>query len=107
MSYIITLSVIRRSAMAGGPKLRVKKYFGSSTIEEMILNLDEARGFLDYFWKPDRDNHTVVSVDGQAIKSFAELAAVASKDCYKNNAFVDVGLYLSNDGRKSIWPNKV
>ena len=92
--------------MAGAPKLRIKKYFGSSTIEEMVLNLDEAKGFLDYFWKQGKDNHIVVSIDGQTVKSFEELTAIATKDRYKNNAFVDVGLFLSNAGQKSIWPNK-
>ncbi|MBP1706649.1 MAG: hypothetical protein H6Q39_373 [Chloroflexi bacterium] len=45
--------------MAGAPKLRIKKFFGSSTIEEMVLNLDEARGYLNYFWQPDQAKHTV------------------------------------------------
>jgi len=90
--------------MAGAPKLRIKKFFGSSTIEEMVLNLDEARGYLNYFWQPDQAKHTVISIDGQNIKSFEELAAVAAKDRYKDRAFIDIGLFLSNDGQKSIWP---
>jgi hypothetical protein len=90
--------------MAGAPKLRIKKYFGSSIIEELVLDFAEVRGFLDYFWKQDRDNDTVISIDGQAVKSYEELAAIAGRDRYKNSAFIEVRLFLSNDGRTSIWP---
>jgi hypothetical protein len=90
--------------MAGLPKLRVTKYFGSSTMEQMELGLEEAKSYLGYFWTKDGGSNVVVSVDGQPIKSYEELTAVASKDRYKNSAFVEVGLFLSNDGKKSIWP---
>jgi hypothetical protein len=90
--------------MAGSPKLRITKYFGSSTMQQMELSLEEAKGYLGYFWTKDGGSNIVISVDGQPIKSFEELTAIASKDRYKNNAFVEVGLFLSNDGRKSIWP---
>jgi hypothetical protein len=89
--------------MAGAPKLLVKKYFGSATIQQMEFTLDEAKGFLDYFWTKDGSSNVIVSVDGQAIKSYEELVAVASQDRYKNKGFMEVGLFLSNDGSKSIW----
>jgi hypothetical protein len=89
--------------MAGSPKLRVKKYFGSATIEQMILNLDEAQSNLGYFWTKDGGSNIIVSVDGQTINSYEELVALASQDRYKNAAYIDVGLFLSNDGQKSIW----
>jgi hypothetical protein len=90
--------------MAGAPKLRVKKYFGSSAIQEMVLNVDEAKSYLDYFWTKDGSSNIIVSIDGQEIKSFEGLVAVASQDRYKNMAFIEVGLFLSNDGQESIWP---
>jgi hypothetical protein len=89
--------------MAGAPKIRVNKYFGSARIQQIILDLNEAKGHLEYFWTKDGSSNIIVSVDGQAIKSYDELLAVAAQDRYKNNAFIDVGLFLSNDGHKSIW----
>jgi hypothetical protein len=92
--------------MAGSPKLRIKKYFGSATIQETVLDLEEAKNFLDYFWTKDGGTNIVVSIEGRTIKSYADLVATASQDRYKKNAFVDVGLFLSNDGQKSIWPGQ-
>ncbi len=89
--------------MAGSPKLRVKKYFGSATIQQMVLDLDEAKSHLGYFWTKDGGSNIIVSVDGQTIKSYDELVALASQDRYKNVAYIEVGLFLSNDGQKSIW----
>lgn len=89
--------------MAGSPRLRIKKYFGSATIQQTEITLEEAKGQLGYFWTKDGGSNIIVSVEGQAIKSYEELIAVASQDRYKNNAFVEVGLFLSNDGHKSIW----
>lgn len=89
--------------MVGAAKIRVNKYFGSTRIQQMILDLNEAKGHLDYFWTKDGSSNIIVSVDGQAIKSYDELLAIAAQDRYKNNAFIDVGLFLSNDGHKSIW----
>jgi hypothetical protein len=92
--------------MAGSPKLRISKYFGSATIQQMVLDLDEAKGHLGYFWTKDGGSNIIVSVDGQAIKSFEELQSIASQDRYKKSAFIEVGLFLSNDGKKSIWSPK-
>ena len=89
--------------MAVSPSLKIKKYFGSSTIQEMTLTLEEAKDHLGYFWTKDGSSNVIISVDGQSIKSYEELIAVASQDRYKNNAFIEVGLFLSNDGRRSIW----
>jgi hypothetical protein len=89
--------------MAGLPNLRIKKYFGSATIQQETITLEEAKGQLAYFWTKDGGSNIIVSVDGQNIKSYEQLVEIASQDRYKNNAFVDVGLFLSNDGHKSIW----
>ena len=89
--------------MVGTAKIRIIKHFGSATIEQMVLDLNEAKVHLDYFWTKDGSSNVIVSIDGQAIKSYDELLAVTSHDRYKNNAFIDVGLFLSNDGTKSIW----
>jgi hypothetical protein len=90
--------------MAGVTKIRISKYFGGASIQQMVLNLDEAKANLEYFWTKEGGNNIIVSVDGQTIKSYDELLAIAALDRYKNNAYIDVGLFLSNDGTKSIWP---
>ena len=36
--------------MSGLPRLRIKKYFGSATVQQMELNLEEAKDYLAYFW---------------------------------------------------------
>ncbi len=89
--------------MAGAPKIRITKYFGSASVQKMELNLEDAKSHLGYFWTPDGGSNVIVSIEGQAIKSYDDLETVAAKDKYKNAAFVDVGLFLSNDGHKSIW----
>jgi hypothetical protein len=80
--------------MAGTKKLRIRKIFGNSTIEEMVLDLDQAKSFLSYFWTQDGGANVNIAVGGQSIKSFEELTAAANQECHDNNAFVDVGLYL-------------
>jgi hypothetical protein len=89
--------------MVGVAKIRITKHFGSSTIQQMVVNLEEAKSQLEYFWSKDGSSNIIVSVDGQSIKSYDELLLIAARDRYKNNAFIDVGLFLSNEGRKSIW----
>jgi hypothetical protein len=96
-------SVSRGISMVGLPKLRVTKYFGSASVQKMELNLEDAKSNLGYFWTADGGANVIVSVDGQKVKSYDELVAIAAKDKYKNLAFIDVGLFLSNDGHKSIW----
>ena len=90
--------------MAGTPKLLIKKFFGSSTIQQTIVTLEEAKSHLSYFWTQDGSSDVIVSVNGQDVHSYEELVAVASQDRYKKSAFVEVGLFLSNKGQKSIWP---
>lgn len=95
--------VARGINMVGSPKIRVTKYFGSASVQKMELTLEEAKSNLGYFWTKDGGSNVIVSVEGQEIKSYDDLLTVAAKDKYKNLAFIDVGLFLSNDGQKSIW----
>lgn len=90
--------------MSGLPRLRIKKYFGSATVQQMELNLEEAKDYLAYFWTKEGSSNIKVAVDGQQINSYEELVALAQKECYRDKAFVDVGLFLSNEGYNSIWP---
>ena len=89
--------------MVGVAKIRITKHFGSSTIQQIVVDLEEAKSQLEYFWTKDGSSNIIVSVDGQAIKSYDELLLITARDSYKNNAFIDVGLFLSNEGQKSIW----
>jgi hypothetical protein len=92
--------------MAGSPRITIKKYFGNASIEQMELSLAEAKGYLDYFWTKDGSSNVVVSVGGQQLHSYEELTALVNQERYKNKSFVEVGLFLSNDGHKSIWPQQ-
>jgi hypothetical protein len=83
--------------MAGSPSLRIKKYFGSSTIQEMIMTLDDARGFMAYFFTKDGGSNIMIAVDGQRITTYEELAQIAGQERYKNKSFVEVGIYLTNN----------
>ena len=89
--------------MAGLPKVRITKYFGSSNIQQDVITLEEAKSQLGYFWTPAGGSNITVSVEGQKIKSYEDLAAVASQECNKGKAFIEVGLFLSNEGKHSIW----
>ena len=88
---------------SSSPKIVIKKYFGPATIQEMPLTLDEAKGYLEYFWTEDGGKNIIISVNGQTLKSYEDLKALAEKAPYKNSGFIQIGLYLSNDGTKSIW----
>jgi hypothetical protein len=92
--------------MAGSPKLKVTKYFGGASVQKIEMDVEDAKSNLGYFWTPDGGSNIIVSVEGQPIKSYEELLTVAAKDKYKNMAFIEVGLFLSNDGHKSIWDKK-
>ncbi len=92
--------------MAGSPKISITKYFGGSNINQGVFDLDEAKGQLEYFWTKEGSSNIVISVDGQQVRSFAELQALASQERYRNNSIINVGLFLSNDGTKSIWPSR-
>ncbi len=81
--------------MAGSPKLRIKKYFGSASIQEMIFDLDEAKSFLAYFWTKDGGSNVMIAVNGQQANSYEELVKLATQEYDKNHAYVDVGLYLT------------
>jgi hypothetical protein len=88
--------------MAGGPNLRIRKYFGSASIQEMIFTLDEAKDFLAYFFTEDGGSNIMIAVGGQKIKSYDELVKIATQESLKSNAFIDVGLYLTTEGRNHI-----
>ena len=89
--------------MAWTPKLRIRKYFGSASLQEMIFSLDEARDFLAYFFTKDGGQNILIAVEGQFVKSFDDLAAIANQEKYRNNNFVEVGLFLaSSQGRTHI-----
>ena len=93
--------------MTCSPKLVLKKYFGSASIQKMEMTLEEAKSHLEYFWSQDKSgNSVIVSIDGQRIGSYDELVSVVNQDRYKDAAVVEVGLFLSNDGKKSIWPDR-
>jgi hypothetical protein len=92
--------------MAGVPKLMVKKYFGSTSIQQMTLTIEEAPGYLGYFFTKEGGSNIIVSIAGQQIRSYEELVAIASQDQYQKAAFIEVGLFLSNDGQNSIWPKR-
>lgn len=81
--------------MAGTPKLRIRKYFGSASIQEMIFTMDEAKDFLAYFFTKDGGNNIMIAIDGQRVNSHEELMKLAGQECYKSHAYVDVGLYLT------------
>jgi hypothetical protein len=90
--------------MAGSTKVRIAKYFGGATILQLILDLNEAKGHLEYFFTQDGSKNVIVSVDGKTIKSYDELLALITLDRYQQSSLVDIGLFLSNDGQNSIWP---
>lgn len=93
--------------MTCSPKLVLKKYFGSASIQKMEMTLEESKSHLEYFWSQDKSgNSVIVSIDGQRISSYDELVSTVNQDRYKDAAVVEVGLFLSNDGKKSIWPDR-
>jgi hypothetical protein len=89
------------------PSVRISKYFGSASIQQEVYSLEDARSALKYFFTKDGGSNIVISVEGQELKSFDELAALANQPKYAKNAFIEVGMFLSNDGTKSIWPKRV
>ena len=92
--------------MVYSPSVRISKYFGGASIQKEIMSLEEARGSLEYFWTKEGGSNITISVDGQDLKSYDELVKLASQEKYAKSVFIDVGLYLSNDGTKSIWPKR-
>ncbi len=88
------------------PRLRIKKYFGSATVQQMEFTLEEAKDYLAYFFTRDGSSNITVSVEGEQVVSYDALARVVKQDCLKDRAFVDVGLFLSNQGFDSIWPKR-
>lgn len=83
--------------MAGSPSLRIRKYFGSSTIQETICTLEDARGFIDYFFTKNGGSNIMVAIEGQRITSFEQLSQIAGQDRYKKSAFVEIGVYLTKN----------
>jgi hypothetical protein len=92
--------------MACSPSIRISKYFGGASIQQEVLTLEEAQSNLKYFWTREGGSNITIAVEGQELKSYEELVALASQDKYAKNAFIEVGMYLSNDGTKSIWPKR-
>jgi hypothetical protein len=92
--------------MACSPSIRISKYFGGASIQQEVLTLEEAQNSLKYFWTREDGGNTVIAVDGQELKSYADLVTLSSQEKYAKNAFIEVGLYLSNNGTKSIWPKR-
>ncbi len=90
--------------MARSPSIRISKYFGGSSMQQSVISLQEAKDQLKYFFTKDGGTNITVAVDGQVIKSYEDLVALAADEKYQEIACIDVGLFLSNDGTKSIWP---
>jgi hypothetical protein len=92
--------------MASSPIVRISKYFGAASIQKEEVSLAEAKGALQYFWTQEGSKNIIISVDGQQLSTYDELVALASTDKYVKKAYLDVGLYLSNEGTSSIWPKR-
>jgi hypothetical protein len=92
--------------MVYSPNVRISKYFGGASIQQEIMSLEEARGALQYFWTKEGGSNITISIDGQEVKSYEELVNLASQEKYSSSVYIDIGLYLSNDGTKSIWPKR-
>ena len=90
--------------MAGSPRLTIKKYFGNASLDQMELSLADAKGHLDYFWTKNGGSNVIVAIDGKKLRSYDELVELVNQERYKNKSYVEVGLFLSNDGHDSIWP---
>lgn len=90
--------------MTRSPSIRISKYFGGSSMQQSLMSLPEAKDQLKYFFTKDGGTNITVAVGGQVIKSYEELVAMATQEQYQDAACIDVGLFLSNDGTKSIWP---
>ena len=92
--------------MSSAPRIRIKKYFGSANVQQMEVSLEEAQGHLAYFWTKDGSSNVKIAVEGQQINSYEDLVQLSSQDRYKNRGYIDVGLFLSNEGIDSIWPKR-
>jgi hypothetical protein len=92
--------------MAGTPVLRINKYFGGAAVQQMEFSLDEAKDQLAYFFTKDGSTNIKVSIEGQQATSYDELVQIVQQDRYKDKKVIDVGLFLSNEGRDSIWPKR-
>jgi hypothetical protein len=90
--------------MAVSPRLTIKKYFGNASLDQMELSLADAKSQLDYFWTKNGGSNVIVAIDGKKLRSYEELVELVNQDRYKNKSFIEVGLFLSNDGHDSIWP---
>jgi hypothetical protein len=90
--------------MAGSPRLTIKKYFGNASLDQMELSVAEAKSQLDYFWTKNGGSNVIVAIDGKKLHSYDELVELVNQERYKNKSYIEVGLFLSNDGHDSIWP---
>lgn len=75
------------------PKLKIKKHFGGYPLEEKICEFEQAQNFLSNYWAS-----VIVAVEGQVTRSYEELVQLATKDCYKDKEFLEVGLYPTAGG---------
>ena len=92
--------------MVCSASVRISKYFGGASIQQTVMTLDEAKSNLKYFFTREGGSNIIISVEGQEIQSIEDLDAIANQPKYQVSSFIDVGLYLSNDGTRSIWPKK-
>ena len=60
--------------MPGTPKLRIKKYFGSASIQEMDFNPGRSKRFLAYFFTKDGGSNILIAVDGKYVQSYDDLS---------------------------------
>jgi len=79
--------------MSKSPKLKIKKHFGGSRLEEKICDFEQAQYLLLNWW-----DSVIVAVEGQVIHSYEELVQLATQDCYKDKEFLEVGLYPQAGG---------
>jgi hypothetical protein len=70
--------------MACSPNIRISKYFGTASIQKMVMSLEESREYLQYFWTPEGGHNIIISIDGQTLKSYEDLLKIASDEKYKN-----------------------
>jgi hypothetical protein len=76
-------------------------------MRQMDVSLEEAKDHLAYFFTKDGSENVTVTLEGQPVSSYEELVKAAGNSCYQGRAYLDVGLFLSNEGRKSIWPKRL
>ena len=92
--------------MVCAASVRISKYFGGASIQQSVMTLDEAKSNLKYFFTREGGSNIIISVEGRELQTIEDLEEIANQPKYQVSSFIDVGLYLSNDGTRSIWPKK-